>query len=55
MGLSLSYDIIKVYGGDLKVETKEGKGAEFTIVLPDEAKYEYNYVFFATHPTAELF
>ncbi len=29
-----SYDIIKVHGGELKVETKEGKGAEFIITLP---------------------
>jgi signal transduction histidine kinase len=34
LGLSLSYDIIKVHGGELRVETKEGEGAEFTIQLP---------------------
>lgn len=34
LGLSLSYDIIKVHSGDLKVETKEGEGSEFVIVLP---------------------
>lgn len=34
LGLSLSYDIIKAHGGELKVETKEGDGAEFTIELP---------------------
>ncbi|HLK29587.1 MAG TPA: two-component regulator propeller domain-containing protein [Puia sp.] len=34
LGLSLSYDIIKAHGGDLKVETKEGEGAEFIIELP---------------------
>ncbi|WP_297820674.1 ATP-binding protein [Segetibacter sp.] len=34
LGLSLSYDIIKVHGGELKVETKAGEGAEFTIQLP---------------------
>ncbi len=33
LGLSLSYDIIKAHGGELKVETKEGKGAEFIIQL----------------------
>jgi signal transduction histidine kinase len=34
LGLSLSYDIIvKEHGGQLKVETKEGEGAEFVIVL----------------------
>ena len=43
LGLSLSYDVIKAHGGDLKVETKEarpddpvgrGEGATFTIILP---------------------
>ncbi len=34
LGLSLSYDIIKAHGGEIKVETKEGEGAEFVIQLP---------------------
>ena len=35
LGLSLSYDIItKGHGGRLDVETKEGEGAEFIILLP---------------------
>ena len=35
LGLSLSYDIItKAHGGELKVETREGEGSEFTISLP---------------------
>jgi signal transduction histidine kinase len=34
LGLSLSYDIVKAHGGELKVETKEGKGSEFIIHLP---------------------
>jgi signal transduction histidine kinase len=34
LGLSLSYDIIKAHGGKLKVETREGEGTEFIIVLP---------------------
>jgi two-component system NtrC family sensor kinase len=33
LGLSLSYDIVKAHGGELKVETKEGEGAEFIIQL----------------------
>jgi signal transduction histidine kinase len=33
LGLSLSYDIIKAHGGEIKVETKEGEGAEFIIQL----------------------
>ena len=28
------YDIIKAHGGEIKVETKEGVGTEFTIQLP---------------------
>jgi len=35
LGLSISYDIItKGHGGELKVETKEGEFARFTIILP---------------------
>lgn len=35
LGLSLSYDIItKGHGGEIKVESNEGEGTEFTIVLP---------------------
>ena len=34
LGLSLSYDIVKAHGGELKVETKEGKGSAFFIELP---------------------
>ena len=33
LGLSLSYDIVKAHGGELKVETKEGVGSEFIIQL----------------------
>ena len=34
LGLSLSYDIAKAHGGDLKVETEENEGSEFVILLP---------------------
>lgn len=34
LGLSLSYDIIKAHGGELKVETEPGEGAAFIIYLP---------------------
>jgi two-component system NtrC family sensor kinase len=34
LGLSLSYDIIKAHGGEIKVETKEGEGTKFVIQLP---------------------
>ena len=34
LGLSLSYDIVKAHGGEIKVSTKENEGTEFTILLP---------------------
>ncbi len=34
LGLSLSYDIVKAHGGEIKVESKEGEGSEFIIQLP---------------------
>ena len=34
LGLSLSYDIIKAHGGEIKVETREAEGTEFSIHLP---------------------
>ncbi|MFZ1497317.1 MAG: ATP-binding protein [Saprospiraceae bacterium] len=34
LGLSLSYDIVKAHGGELKVSTQENEGTEFTIKLP---------------------
>jgi len=34
LGLSLGYDIVKAHGGQLNVETKEGAGSEFVIILP---------------------
>jgi len=35
LGLSMSYEIItNAHGGELKVESNEGVGAEFTIILP---------------------
>jgi signal transduction histidine kinase len=34
LGLSLSYDIVKAHGGELRVETKEEEGSTFTITLP---------------------
>ncbi|MEO5581349.1 MAG: tetratricopeptide repeat protein [Saprospiraceae bacterium] len=33
LGLSLSYDIIKAHGGELKVETKEGEGSKFIVTI----------------------
>ncbi|TVQ95085.1 MAG: sensor histidine kinase, partial [Bacteroidetes bacterium] len=38
LGLSLSYDIVKAHGGELKIETKpdaeDTKGTTFIILLP---------------------
>jgi len=34
LGLSLTYDIVKAHGGEIKVESKEGEGSDFTVVLP---------------------
>ena len=34
LGLSLSYDIVKVHSGELIVETKEGEGTIFSVILP---------------------
>jgi two-component system NtrC family sensor kinase len=34
LGLSMSYDIVKAHGGEIKVETKEGEGSAFIISLP---------------------
>ncbi|HZV67923.1 MAG TPA: ATP-binding protein [Saprospiraceae bacterium] len=34
LGLSLSYDIVKAHGGELKVETTDGEGTVFIISLP---------------------
>jgi signal transduction histidine kinase len=34
LGLSLSYDIIKAHGGEIKVETEEGEGSTFIIQIP---------------------
>ena len=34
LGLSMSYDIIKAHGGEVKVDTKEGEFTEFMIQIP---------------------
>ncbi|MBA3284089.1 MAG: hypothetical protein H0U27_03380, partial [Nitrosopumilus sp.] len=34
LGLSMSYDIIKAHGGEIKVETQEGEGSTFIIQFP---------------------
>jgi two-component system, NtrC family, sensor kinase len=34
LGLSLSYDIVKAHGGEIKLNSRENEGAEFIIQLP---------------------
>ena len=34
LGLSMSYDIVKAHGGEIKVSSKEGEFTEFMILLP---------------------
>lgn len=34
LGLSLSYDIVKAHGGEIRVNSTEGEGTEFIIQLP---------------------
>jgi two-component system, NtrC family, sensor kinase len=36
LGLSLSYDIVKAHGGELKVESKVGEGTTFLILLKSD-------------------
>ena len=42
LGLSLSYDIVKAHGGELKVETKEGEGSEFIIQLITTRRWTFH-------------
>ncbi|WP_075352508.1 tetratricopeptide repeat-containing sensor histidine kinase [Algoriphagus marinus] len=40
LGLSLSYDIVKAHGGELRVVSEEGEGTTFIISLP----YKFNHI-----------
>jgi signal transduction histidine kinase len=42
LGLSLSDDIIKAHGVEIKVQSKEGDGAAFTIEFPAKKISTYN-------------
>ena len=34
LGLSISYDIVKAHSGEIRVESDEGMGSEFLVILP---------------------
>ncbi|MBE0595774.1 MAG: hypothetical protein IH614_00730, partial [Desulfuromonadales bacterium] len=34
LGLSISYEIVKNHGGDLRVESRPGEGTTFMVDLP---------------------
>lgn len=44
LGLSLSYDVVKTHGGELRLATEQGVGTTFTISLPEvyETKNQQN-------------
>lgn len=42
LGLSIVYGIIKKHGGDIKLESKAGRGTCFKIVLPVESRGDYH-------------
>jgi phosphoglycerate-specific signal transduction histidine kinase len=40
LGLSITHDIVKAHGGEIRVESEQGKGATFIISLP----YKFNHI-----------
>jgi signal transduction histidine kinase len=47
LGLSLSYEIIKAHGGEIKVQTRENEGTTFSIqyllMVKNEKDFRLNY------------
>jgi signal transduction histidine kinase len=42
LGLSIVYSIIKKHGGDITLDSKQGKGTCFNITLPVESTGDYH-------------
>ncbi|RMI03734.1 MAG: sensor histidine kinase, partial [Calditrichaeota bacterium] len=40
LGLSISYNIVRNHGGTIRVSSKPGEGAAFTVVLPLKSQRE---------------
>jgi two-component system NtrC family sensor kinase len=55
LGLAVSYGIIERHGGRIEVQSEEGKGSTFTIVLPayhEEEPEKPDQGFINHHPRA---
>jgi signal transduction histidine kinase len=44
LGLSITHSIIKEHNGFVKVDSEEGKGTEFTIILPCDCRRGVEYL-----------
>ncbi|MDM8522267.1 ATP-binding protein [Desulfococcaceae bacterium HSG8] len=42
LGLSLSFDIVRAHSGEIRIETEEGKGSTFIIMLPFNTPHSLN-------------
>lgn len=39
LGLYWAYKIVKLHDGEIKVDSKEGKGSTFTVTIPKERSH----------------
>jgi hypothetical protein len=62
--IQTSYDIVKAHGREIKEESKEGEGTEFTISLPETKKCKNaklysneipNYILFVANRRCTLY